>query len=280
MKLFRPVTLLAAACLAAAAVTANAQVSALDNFENDNPGPAYDDGIQYGDNGGSGFGALTYLEGVGGGIFGGSLDGARALGIFAGNGSGNTQALGRTTQDIFDRGIYSLEARFDLDNSAGTSGFNIKSALGSGAGSFGQNQELFFGLTPSSGNSSIFVTDGTGNHTFSLPGVSELRGVNLSFSVAFDTVLGTYTLTATDLANSATNSFSGLLTDTNGGAAGTGAIDAIAFGNFNTGNGQNLVVDDLAVVPEPSTWLAGGLVSLGLIGSFVRRNRRCALAAV
>ena len=202
------------------------------------------------------------------------LDGARALGIFAGGGGGNTQALGRTTQDIFNRGVYSLEARFDLDNSVGTSGFNIKSALGSGAGSFGQNEELFFGLTPGSGNGAIFISDASGSHTLALPTVSDLRGVNLSFSVAFDTVLGTYTLTATDLANSATNSFTGLLKDTNGGSAGTGAIDAIAFGNFNTGSNQNLIVDDLAVVPEPSTWAFGSLTALGLVSSAFRRFRR------
>jgi len=53
------------------AVAVHAQVSALDNFENNNPGTAYNDGIQYGDNGGSGFGALTYLEGTGGGLFDG-----------------------------------------------------------------------------------------------------------------------------------------------------------------------------------------------------------------
>src|SRR6201999_3266799 len=101
MNFFCPRTLLVAAALSAAAVTANAQISALDNFENNNPGTAYNNGIQYGDNGGVGFGALTFLEGAGGGIFDGSLDGARALGIFAGGASGNTQALGRTTQDIF-----------------------------------------------------------------------------------------------------------------------------------------------------------------------------------
>ena len=268
--------LLTAVIATAGALTANAQVSALDNFENNNPGTAYNDGIQYGDNGGSGFGALTYLEGTGGGIFDGSLDGARALGIFASNGFGNAQALGRTTQDIFDRGTYSLEARFDLDNSVGSSGFNIKSGLGSGAGAFGQNEELFFGLTPGSGSGSIFVSDSTGSHTFSVGTDTELRGINLSFSVAFDTVMGTYTLTATDLGNSQTNSFTGLLKDTNGGSAGTGAIDAIAFGNFNTGGSQNLIVDDLSMVPEPSTWAMGSLSALGLVGSAFRRFRRAA----
>lgn len=263
--------LVAAAVLSAGVITANAQVSASDNFENDNPGPAYDDGIQYGDNGGVGFGALTYLEGTGGGVFDASLDGARALGVYAGGSSGNTQALGRTTQDPFFSGVYSLEGRFDLDNSVGTSGFNIKSALGR---TFGANEELFFGLTPGSGNSSIFISDGTGTHTLSLPSATELRGVNLQFTVSFDTLADSYTLQVTDLANSATNSFSGSLTDTNGATAGSGAINAIAFGNFNTGSNQNLVADDLSMVPEPSTWAMGSLTALGLVGSALRRFRR------
>ncbi len=259
-----------AAIILAAALSAHAQVSAMDNFENNNPGTAYNDGIQYGDNGGVGFGALTYLEGTGGGVFDASLDGARALGIYA---DGGGQGLGRTTQDPFSTGVYSLNARFDLDNATGTSGFNIKSALGS---TFGSNEELFFGLTPGSGNSSIFISDGTGNHTLSLPGVGELRGTNLNFSVSFDTLADSYTLRVTDPgAGGATNSFSGSLKDTNGAAAGSGAINAIGFLNFNTSSGtQNLIADDLSMVPEPSTWAIGSLSAVGLVGSAFRRFRR------
>ena len=277
MNYFYPRAIMAAAVLAATAISVNAQISALDNFEQNNPGTAYNDGIQYGDNGGAGFGALTYLEGTGGGIFtAGGINGAQALGVFSGGGGGNTQALGRSTQSSFLNGNYSLDGRFDLDNSVGTSGFNIKSALGS---TFGANEELFFGLTPANGNSSIFISDAAGGHSLSLPSVSELRGVNLAFSLDFDTTAGTYTLKVTDLANSAMNSFTGLLKDANGASAGTGSINAIGFINFNTGNNQNLIADDLAMVPEPSTWLMGGLVSLGLIGSFARRIRRAPVAA-
>ncbi len=261
---------LALAALILGGTGASAQVIATDNFENDNPSAAYDNGIQYGDNGGSGFGALTYLEGTGGGLFDASLDGARALGIYAGINSGNTQALGRTSQSSFLSGVYSLAGRFDLNNSVGTSGFNIKSGLGS---TFGANQELFFGLTPSSGNGVIFITDSTGDHTLALPGVTELRGLNLTFAVAFDTLADSYTLKVSEFSNSSiNNSFTGSLTDTNGASAGSGAISAIGFINFNTGNGQNLVADDLDLVPEPSTWMAAGLVSAFILASILRRR--------
>ena len=245
---------------------ADAQILAMDDFENNNPGTAYNDGIQYGDNGGVGFGALTYLEGTGGGVFNATLSGARALGIFASSGG---QALGRTTQTPFIGGVYSLDARFNVDNGNAFSGFNIKSGLGS---TFGANELMSFGLTPGSGNSAFLITDGTGTHTLTIPTVTEFRGVNFHFDLAFDTLTLAYTLTATDLANSLSNSFSGTLIDTNGGSTGTGAVSAIAFANFNTGSDQNLIADNLAVVPEPSTWIAAGAAVLACI--YLRRRTR------
>jgi hypothetical protein len=244
---------------------AGAQIIATDNFENNNPGTAYNDGIQYGDNGGVAFGPLTYLEGTNGGLFDASLSGARALGVFASSGG---QALGRTTQTPFEIGMYSLDARFDLDNSNAFSGFNIKSGLGS---TFGANELMSFGLTPGSGNAAILVTDASGTHSLSIPTVTEFRGVNFHFAVAFDTLADTYTLTVTDLANSLSNSFSGTLKDTNGVTPGTGALSALGFANFNTGTNQNLVADNLAVVPEPSTGITAGTAVVGL--ALFRRRR-------
>jgi hypothetical protein len=172
-----------------AVLTAHAQIVASDNFENDNPSSDYDNGIQYGDNGGSGFGALAYLEGTGGGLFDSTLDGARALGIYASSGG---QALGRTVDTSVTNGIYSIDGRFDVANDNGFSGFNIKSGLGS---TFGANELMSFGLTPASGNSVFLVTDSSGTHTVSVGTDTELRGVNFNFSLAFDTTAETYTLT-------------------------------------------------------------------------------------
>lgn len=253
------------------AVTANAQVVATDNFENDNPGNSYNDGIQYNDDGGTGFGPITYLEGTGGGLFNGTLGSGRALGLYAGNSSGNTQTFGRTLDSGVVAGTYSLTLRFDLNNSVGSSGFNLKTTLGT---SLGGGELLFVGLTPGSGNNVLFVNDGTGTHTFAVGSLGELRGQVLDFSVSFDTAASTYSLTATSGSNVGT--FSGSLKDTNGATAGTDSLGAVGFGNFNGGAAdQNLLIDNLNVtaVPEPSSLsLLAGPAILGA-WFFIRRRR-------
>src|SRR5260370_15813949 len=106
-----------------AVTTVRAQVVASDNFETfgngvpPQPSHDYDDGIGYGDNGGTGFGALTYLEGTGGGVYtetsGARLDDAQSLGVYAGSAG---QALGRTVTTAVMLGIYTVDARFNLNN--------------------------------------------------------------------------------------------------------------------------------------------------------------------
>lgn len=256
---FQPQALLTA--FLAAGTLSHAAVVATDDFENNNPGSAYNDSIQYADNGGTGFGALTYLEGSGGGLFDASLSGSRALGVFAGSGGGNTQALGRTVTTTV-AGTYTLQGRFDLDNSVAFSGFNIKSSLGA---LFGTSELLSFGLTPGTGNTSIFVG---GSVNTSIAMGFELRGVNLDFSLDFDTDTGAYTLGVKKTSDAIFNTVSGTLKDTNGGDAGVGALGAVGFGNFHTGNDQNLVADNLNLVPEPAS------AALGLIGAALLLRRR------
>jgi len=243
--------------------------TASDNFENNNPGAAYNDGISYGDNGGIGFGALTYLEGTGGGLFDAGLSGARALGVFAGGGGGNTQALGRSLNSSLTTGSFTLQARFDLNNFVAFSGFNLKSGLGAG---FGANELLSFGLTPGSGNAALFL-GGAANQTLTLSGVTELRGVNLDILIDFDTAAATYTFNAKRTIDVSYSSISGSLKDTNGGAAGTGSVAAVGIGNFNTGSGQNLVADNITAVPEPTSV---ALLSLIAGASLLGRWRRVA----
>jgi hypothetical protein len=260
MKLKSPVFL---AAFIATGSLMQAAVIATDDFENNNPGTAYNDGIQYVDNGGSGFGGITYLEGAGGGLFDATLSGSRALGVFAGSGGGNTQGLGRTVTTTI-AGTYTLQGRFDVDNATGFSGFNIKSSLGSVFG--GVSELLSFGLTPGTGNTSIFVG---GSINTSLAMGFELRGQALDFSLEFDTLAGTYTLGAKKTTDPTFTTVSGSLKDTNGGTPGVGSLAAVGFGNFNTGSSQNLVADNLSLVPEPAS------VVLGLAGmSLLLRRRR------
>lgn len=261
MKL-KPHMLLAA--FISAGSLSQAAVIATDDFENNNPGTAYNDGIQYADNGGSGFGGIAYLEGSGGGLFDATLSGSRALGVFAGSGGGNTQGLGRTVTATI-AGTYTLQGRFDVDNSIGFSGFNIKSSIGTVFG--GASELLSFGLTLGTGNNSIFVG---GSVDKFIPMGFDLRGQNLDFSLDFDTLAGTYTLGAKKTTDLTFTTVSGSLKDTNGGDLGVGSLAAVGFGNFNTGANQNLVADNLSLVPEPASAM------LGLMGmSFLLRRRRC-----
>ena len=123
---------------------------AFDNFED-----AVYSTVEYGDNGGTGFGGLTYLNGTSGGVYaetGGALiSGTRSLGVYASSGG---QGLGRTLSTSLSSGTFKLDIRFNVDNSVAFSGFNLKTALGA---IFGGNQLLSVGLTPGTGNNAIFL---------------------------------------------------------------------------------------------------------------------------
>lgn len=254
------------------ATSSFAQIAS-DNFENNNPSAAYNDGIQYGDNGGTGFGPLTYLEGSNGGIFAAAIDG-QALGIFPGTGPGDAQALGRTVSSPLTLAVYSLTIRFDLDNAVNFSGFNLKSTLGS---TFGSGELLFVGLTPSNGNGSLVIGDGTGGHTLVLGTATDLRNKTIDFSISIDTTAATYALTATIRGTGDSGTFNGSLKDTNGATPGTGSFSAVGFANFNTGSFQNLLVDNLLVaIPEPTTFSLvgiGGILAVGLLRKRVVASR-------
>lgn len=221
----------------------------------------YSDGIQFGDDGGTGFGALTDIEGSGGGIFaesgGREIDG-RSFGIFSGSGS---KAAGRTLDDSFATGTYSVEARFDVDNSTAFSGFNLKSAIGT---SFGGNELLSIGLTPGTGNNAVFVG---ANSDTSIDLGSDVRGAILDLEVDFDASAGTYTAKAKFDGDTTFSTVSGDLN-----SSGT-SVDALGWGNFNSGDTQNLISDNVNVVPEPGAYaLAAGAACL--VFAMVRRRMR------
>src|SRR5437763_1347844 len=86
------------------AAAAHAQVVASDDYETGS--------IGYGYNGGFGYGALTYVEGSPGGVFGMNsgtgnrqIDGNQSLGIFSGGGS---QAAGRSLTSPVGVGDFSI----------------------------------------------------------------------------------------------------------------------------------------------------------------------------
>ena len=258
-----------AALLVAHSEIASGQVVAQDDFS----GAEYDSDINYNQDGGVGFGPITYLGGTGGDVFSASLDG-RALGMSAGNEAGNSQTLGRSIDTSVAMGVYTLSASFNVTNTTGFSGFNLKTTLGTG---LGDGELLSIGLLPGQGSGVFYVTDGSvaGSQTFALGSETDLRSENIDFSISFDTSALTYSVTATVRSSGQSGGTSGTLIDTNGAASGTGSLAAIGLGNFNSGEFQDVIIDNLVVtaIPEPSTVsLLAASTILG--GCFYARRRK------
>jgi len=216
--------------------------------------------LNYGDNGGFGLGSLSYLEGTGGGVFletgSRSIDGSKSMGMFSSTGG---QAAYRALSTSLSLAEYDVSARFDVDNAVGFSGFNIKSGAGSTFGSF---ELLSFGLAPGTGNNAIFV-GGSSNTNINLG--SGIPGQIVDFRLLFDTTAGSYTLGAKFRADSSYTTVSGNLK-----FSGSPVAD-LGFANFNTGVNQNLILDGIAVVPEPSSIM---LVGCGIVGAWFMRRRK------
>jgi hypothetical protein len=221
-------------------------ISALAQDNNDNT-PYPTSGSYLGLNGGRGFDPWANTTDTGGGVFtentGGQLDGARSFGIFA-TGSGGFAVI-RGLAFPVTKGSFTVEMRHNNNNTVGFNGFNLRKQADT-VGSFGGAPELIsVGLTPGTGNTSVFVGGGDGNKT--IPLGSEIRGQRMQYTVSFDTAAGTYTVSAKFLdplnAGGASGSVSGTLKAT--GAC----VAAVGFANFNAsaaGN-QNVIFDALQV---------------------------------
>ena len=197
----------------------------------------------YGNNGGSGFGAITYREGTGGGIFleagSGKIDGAKSFGMFAGGGTGNTQAADRQILNAKAAGTLALSVRWNVNNTVSFSGFNLKSATGT---HFGDNELISVGIRPGNGNNTIAVNGGA--QTINLG--SSVLGQVIDLVLTYDGLSGTYSLGAKFRATSGYTFTSGNLKAANVTPA------YLGFGNFNTGNLQNVIFDGLSLVDSAS----------------------------
>jgi len=198
----------------------------------------------YGSNGGSGFGAITYREGTGGGIYletaaGARIDGAKSFGMFAGGGTANTQAADRQILNAKAAGTLTLSVRWNVNNTVSFSGFNLKSATGT---HFGDNEIISVGVRPGNGNNTIAVNGGA--QTINLG--SSVLGQVVYLILTYDGLSGTYSLGAKFRASSGYTFTSGNLKLAN-------VIPAyLGFGNFNTGNLQNVIFDGLSLVDSIS----------------------------
>ncbi|MFM8654155.1 MAG: hypothetical protein ACKODZ_05405, partial [Verrucomicrobiota bacterium] len=117
--------------------------------------------------GGSGFGSFSrYSIGTGAGTWLASnssnhvIDGTKSWGVYAGTGAG--VSFRRPISTTRPYGRMTVSARFNVDNTKGFTGFNLKSANGSGSSGFSAGELVSFGVAPAGGNNGILVTDASG----------------------------------------------------------------------------------------------------------------------
>ncbi|GEM_PF-447306 len=196
--------------------------------------------MAYGNNGGSGFGSLTYREGNNGGVYleagGGKIDGTKSFGLFSSTG---TQAADRQILNAKQAGALSISVRWNVNNSVAFSGFNLKSGQGA---TFGANELISVGIRPANGNNTIAVNGGV--QTINLG--SDIRGQIVDLVLTYDGLSGTYQLGAKFRASAG-------YTYTSGPLKASGVTPAyLGFGNFNTGSQQNVIFDSISLVDSDS----------------------------
>jgi uncharacterized repeat protein (TIGR01451 family) len=204
--------------------------------------------------GGTGFGNYSrYSIGTGAGTYlannspNQTIDGAKTIGAYAGSAAGVSFRRAISTTRQF--GSMLVSARFNVDNTKGFSGFNLKSANGSGASGFGAGELVSFGVAPAGGNNGILVTDSSGQRVLDLG--ADVRNTILDFKVDFDARNRRYVVGAKFRTNSSFTRISGTM-------SGTGTnVTHVGFASWNsTGAFQDLMIDSLQVLG--STALGGG----------------------
>jgi hypothetical protein len=237
MLRFNSLALAGTASLALASAVSATVIVASDDYENAAS-------IAYGSGGGSGFGNHIDLGGTGG-VFAQTgtprIDGNRSLGSFSG---GSFEAGGRAITNTGQftgsrrRGEFGFSFRANVPNNQGFKGGSLKSTLGT---SFGDGELISVGITTTSGNNGVLVTDAAGTpRTLNLGG--EVRGAIIDVLVNFSILDGTYTLSAARRGNPAAT-LTGTLKN-----PGTYVPGAIGFGHGDSaGSGNDVMFDNWLV---------------------------------
>ena len=215
-------------------------------------------------NGGSGYntwtpladtaGGGTYMEGVG--VNNRQVEGNFSFALYAGGGSVDISRP--LASPITGIGEFDIITRFDVAG-AGPNLVNLRA--GNNTASFSAGELLSFGIV--NGNS-LSYTDSSGFH--GLPS-GESRGSVWAWNIDFDSLVGTYSGSVTNLGGGFAAFFNGNL-EPNGTSVGSFAVI-----NSSTGNNQNVIFDVPAFsipVPEPSACALLGLAA----ASVVMRRRR------
>jgi alpha-amylase len=194
---------------------------------------------------GTGFGTYSrYSTGTGAGTFlannssNQTIDGAKSFGAYAGSGTGISFRRSISTTRQF--GTMTVSARFNVNNTKGFTGFNLKSANGSGASGFSSGELVSFGIAPSGGNNGILVTDASGQRVLDLG--ADVRNTIIDFQVDFDAQSRRYVVGAKFRNDATFKKISGTM-------SGTGTnVTHIGFAAWNsTGGFQDLMFDSLEV---------------------------------
>ncbi|MBJ7327391.1 MAG: Ig-like domain-containing protein, partial [Chthoniobacterales bacterium] len=211
--------------------------------------------------GGSGFGTFARFgtAGTGAGTFlannssNQTIDGVKTFGAYGGSGSGISFRRPISTTRQF--GTVSVSARFNVDNTKGFTGFNLKSAAGSGSSGFGSGELVSFGISPSGGNNGILITDSSGTRVLDLG--ADVRNTIIEFKVDFDAANRRYVVGAKFRPGAS-------YTKLDGAMSGTGTnVTHIGFANLNsTGSFQDLMFDSLQVLGSLPIGAGSGAVTV------------------
>jgi hypothetical protein len=264
-SLIKPNALMCMAIVLATAVS----VHAADLASDVSTDSAYADGWQNGDNGGTGFGAWSWSvptntansgyflgSSAGNGDGDGNLDddindGGNAFGIYANSGgavavrtfTGGGLTVGQQFTLSFDNGFVdpSTSVGFVLEDSS-------------------SNDLLDFRFT--GGNANYTVFDNSGSVDTGIGFTDE--GLNLTFTL---TGANSYSLLIAPLVGTSTNITGTLLN--------SGDVEQVRIFNINAGSGSSfdMYVNDLQVIPEPSTMALTGLGVLGLVAARRRMKK-------
>ena len=167
-----------------------------------------------------------------------TIDGTKSWGVYAGTAAGVSFRRSINTTRQF--GTMTVSARFNVDNTKGFTGFNLKSTAGSGSSGFTAGELVSFGIAPAGGNNGILVTDNSGQRVLDLG--ADVRNTIIDFQVDFDALNRRYVVGAKFRTNALFRKVSGTM-------RGTGTnVTHIGFAAWNsTGAFQDFLIDSLEV---------------------------------